>query len=190
MNRAPLRGICHLLATLALSATPALTLGAQSDSLRIGDHFPTLVGSSLSGKSIALPDTMSSRYTIVVFGFSRSAGDDARQWSERLASDSAVRARANVLVVAELGGAPRLFRGLISAGIRKGTAPNDRDGTMILDRDDALWKRRLAVTETSRSYAVVIAPNGRSRWKSDCAFDEARLTRLRDALGMSASSRP
>jgi hypothetical protein len=194
MNRAHLRGIRQLLAILVLSAAPGLTLGAQSDSLRVGDLFPPLVGPSLSGKPIALPDTTASRYAVVVFGFSKAGGDDARRWNERLAGDSAVRARANVLVVAELGGAPRLFRGLISAGIRKGTPPNVRDGMMILDHDDALWKRRLAVTETSHSYAVLLSPKGRITWKSDGPFDDARLARLRNELinapGTSASSRP
>jgi len=179
---------------IALSLAPTLLIAARTpgavadhsaasaDSLRIGDLFPPLVGPSLSGKPIVVPDTSSSRYTLVVFGFSRAGGDDAGRWNRRVSSDSSARARADVVVVAELEGAPRLMRGLIARGIRRGTPPSVRDQMMILDHDDALWKRRLAVSATERSYAVLIAPNGRIRWKSDGPYDDSRFTRMRDEL--------
>lgn len=155
---------------------------ARGDSLRIGDLFPSLVGSALSGKPIQIPDTTSSRFTVVVFGFSRQGGDDAGRWGERLMRDSATRGHVNVITVAELGGAPRFMRGLIAAGIRRGTPPDARDHMMVLDHDDALWKRRLAVSETSRAYVVLLEPNGRIQWMSDGAYDDARYARLRAAL--------
>jgi hypothetical protein len=161
------------------SATAQLTRG---DSLRLGDLFPPLAGPALSGRQLAVPDTTSSRFTAVVFGFSREGGDDAGRWKERLTSDSATRGRVDAVVVAELGGAPRFMRGLIARGIKRGTPPNARDQMMVLDHDDALWKRRLAVSETSRSYVVLLAPNGRIRWLSDGAYDDARFARLRNAL--------
>jgi hypothetical protein len=117
-----------------------------------------------------------------VFGFSREGGDDATRWNERLTSDSTTRSRVDAVVVAELGGAPRLVRGLIARGIKRGVPPSVRDQMMVLDHDDALWKRRLAVSETSHAYVVLIAPNGRVRWMSDGAFDEARFARLRNAV--------
>jgi hypothetical protein len=154
----------------------------RGDSLRLGDLFPPLVGPSLSGKPIAVPDTTSSRFTAVVFGFSREGGTDATRWNERLTSDSITRRSVDAVVVAELGGAPRLLRGLIARGIKRGVPPDVRDQMMVLDHDDALWKRRLAVSETSHAYVVLLAPNGRVRWKSAGPFDEARFTRLRDEL--------
>lgn len=191
----PLGASRRTLLALALSMASARSLAAQQprdasaaapptrgDSLRLGDLFPSLVGPALSGRPVAIPDTTSSRFTAVVFGFSRAGGDDAGRWRERLASDSATRGRVQPIVVAALGGAPRLLRGLIASGIRRGTPPSERDQMMVLDRDDALWKRRLAVSETSYAYVVLLAPNGRLRWKSDGPFDEARFTRLRDEL--------
>ena len=154
----------------------------RGDTLRLGDLFPSLAGRALSGKPIAIPDTTSARFTAVVFGFSREGGNDAGRWSERLMNDSATRARVNAITVAELGGAPRLLRGLIAAGIKRGTPPEVRDQMMVLDHDDALWRRRLSVSETSHAYVVLIAPNGRVRWMSDGPFAEARFTPLRDEV--------
>jgi hypothetical protein len=183
------------LLALTLSTASARSLTAQQsrevsgaarptrgDSLRLGDLFPSLVGSALSGKPISIPDTTSSRYTAVVFGFSRQGGEDAGRWGERLMSDSATRGHVMAITVAELGGAPRFMRGLIAAGIKRGTPPDARDHMMVLDHDDALWKRRLAVSETSHAYVVLLAPNGRVRWRNDGAFDEARFARLRKEL--------
>jgi hypothetical protein len=48
---------------------------------------------------------------------------------------------------------------------------------MVLDHDDALWKRRLSVSETAHAYVILIAPNGRVRWMSDGAYDDARFAR-------------
>ena len=195
LRSSPLGASRRTLLALALSIASARPLTAQQprdastatpptrgDSLRFGDLFPALVGPALSGKQISVPDTASSRFTAVVFGFSRTGGNDAGRWGERLMSDSATRGRVNVVTVAQLGGAPRLMRGLIASGIKRGTPPDARDRMMVLDRDDALWKRRLAVTETSHAYVVLLAPNGRLRWKSDGPFDEARFTRLRDEI--------
>jgi hypothetical protein len=187
---------CRSLLGLALTAIVLHPLAAQSprdatlaapqartDSLlRLGDHFPPLVGTALSGRRIGLPDTASARATMVAFGFSRTGGNDATRWDDRLASDTSGHARVDVVVVAELGGAPRIMRGLITAGIRRGASPSARDRMLVLDRDDALWKRRLGVTTTDRSYVVLIAPNGRIAWMSDGAFDESRYARLRAAL--------
>lgn len=97
-------------------------------------------------------------------------------------TDSSMRGRVDGVVVAALGGAPRIMRGLITSGIRRGTPPSVRDQMMVIDHDDALWKRRLAVSDASRSYVVLLAPNGRIRWMSDGPFDEARFTRLRDEM--------
>jgi hypothetical protein len=183
------------LLALALSTASSRSLAAQQpasastaarptrgDTLRIGDLFPSLTGQSLSGKPIAVPDTSSSRFTAVVFGFSRAGGDDAGRWGERLVSDSATRGRVNTITVAELGGAPRLLRGMIASGIKRGTPLEARDRMMVLDHDDALWKRRLSVGETSHAYVVLIAPNGRVKWMSEGGYDEAGFARLRNAL--------
>ena len=191
----PLVASRRTLLALALSMASARPVTAQQprdastavrttrgDTLRIGDLFPSLVAPALSGKQIAVPDTTSSRFTAVLFGFSRAGGDDAGRWGERLVHDSATRGRVEVVTVAQLGGAPRLMRGFIASGIKRGTPPDARDRMMVLDRDDALWKRRLAVSETSYAYVVLLAPNGHLRWKSDGPFDEARFTRLRDAI--------
>jgi ATP10 protein len=170
------------LAAQARRDTSLATSLARGDALRPGDLFPQLVGEALSGESIVVPDTTSGRFTVVALTFSRSAGDDAQRWRERLASDPAMHDLVRVLTVAELEGAPRLMRGLITRAIRRGTTPSLRAQTMVLDRDEGLWKRRLAVSETSRAYVVLIAPNGRIRWVSDGPYDGARFAALRSQL--------
>ena len=171
---------CLLAMTLASSG------GAQSvDSLlRVGDAFPQLGGTAISGRRIDVP--VPGRRTVVIMGFSRAGGDDSRRWDESIAADSS---RADVVVVAELQSVPRLLRGTVTLMIKRGVPAGLRDRMLLLSRDEAAWKRRLGVTSDEHAYVTLIDTSGRVRWMSRGASDSASVQALRAELADPLRSR-
>jgi len=65
----------------------------------------------------------------------------------------------------------------------KGSMPMAmQDRTLVLYRDEALWKQRLAFSEDSRAYVILLGPDGRIAWRSEGAFTEAPYAQLKDQL--------
>ena len=55
--------------------------------LQVGSGFPRFSGQTLTGKSLDLPAAAAGRPVVVVFSFSKSAGQDAHKWNENLSRD-------------------------------------------------------------------------------------------------------
>ncbi|MGH7615602.1 MAG: hypothetical protein ACREPM_00060 [Gemmatimonadaceae bacterium] len=173
----------RFVAALGCACIQAAALLAQvvaTPALRVGDRLPDIVGRSLSGHDIAFPTVNAMRPTVVIISFSRDGGRDAQQWAERLGADSA-SSGVDVLVVAELESVPRLLRGAVRYTIKRSVPPNLRAHMLILDRNEAAWRQRLAVTSTARAYAVVVSAVGDVQWMSTGPCDDAQLAQARAA---------
>ena len=153
---------------------------AQDAALHVGDLLPRVAGETLTKAQLELPSAASAKTAVVIFSFSRTAGNDARVWGEHLLKDF-----ANPILpyqVIELEGAPRLMRGIAVSGI-KGTMPPDvQKQTIVMYRDEDLWKKRLAVTDDKRSYVIVLGPDGRIRWTNLGAFTDSEYQALKKLL--------
>ena len=94
----------------ALSLTgfviPALWLqAAPSDvsPLQRGQTLPQISGQALTGRSIELPAAVSGKPAIVIFSFSKTAGNDARSWNERLSRDFPKEVPSFTIIMLESG---------------------------------------------------------------------------------------
>src|SRR5580700_5385757 len=87
-----------------------LQLAAQPNPAKLqrGDLFPAFTGRTLTGKSLELPPA--SYPSVVVFSFSKAAGEDGRLWNQRLTRDFANAVSSFTIIMLE--SVPRLFRGL------------------------------------------------------------------------------
>lgn len=157
-------------------ATTGVAQGADSV-LHVGDAFPALTGTAISGRSISVP--VADHQTVVIMAFSRAAGNDARRWSEWLAADSS---RADVVIVAELQSVPRLLRGAVAFTIKRGVPARLRDRMLLLSSDESVWKQRLAVTSDAHAYVTLVDSSGRVRWMSGGVSDDATMQSLRVEL--------
>jgi hypothetical protein len=116
----------------------------------------------------------------VIFSFSKAAGNDARSWNERLSRDFPKNVPSFTIIMLE--SVPKLFRGMALSGI-KGSMPGSmQDRTMVLYRDETLWKQRLAFSMDNRAYVILLGPDGRIAWRSEGAFAEAAYAQLRNQL--------
>lgn len=154
---------------------------AMERPLRVGDQFPHLVGRSLTDRTIDLPIIGADKPTVVILSFSRDGGADARKWADRLSLE-AYHVATDLMVVVELESVPRLLRGSVKYMIRRGVPQSLRGRMLILDRDEAAWRDRLAAKSAARSYAVLVDSAGNVRWMSDGPYDDAQVASAMSAI--------
>ncbi len=142
--------------------------------------FPQFSGETLTGKAMELPAAALGQPAVVVFSFSKAAGNDSRSWSERLSKDFANA--VPIYTIIELESVPKLFRGMALSGIKSSMPLLLQERTIVLYRDEALWKQRLAFSDGNRAYVILLDPDGRMRWNNDGPFTEASYAQLMDQL--------
>ena len=57
-----------------------------------------------------------------------------------------------------------------------------QDRTIVLYHDEALWKQRLAVSEDSRAYVLLLGSDSRIQWKNEGPFKDDAYAQLKDQL--------
>jgi hypothetical protein len=168
--------LCQL---LLMAADPA------ERKLQVGSPFPVVTGKTISGAPLELPNATAGKPQILVFSFSRAGGLDSRHWNERLAADSSVEAsKFNVIVLESV---PRLFRSAAVSGIKGNMPPGLWPKTILLFKDEALWKERLAVSADSHCYVVLLDDAARISWMSTGPFSEKEYAELQSALTLIGS---
>ncbi len=186
-----MRRAITLLALIALLVSARCPMDAAQPSaapLRIGDTLPPVSGQTLTGQTLRLPAASLGQASILIFSFSRVAGKDARQWNEHLVNGSS--GGIPVYMVIMLESAPKLFRGMAIAGIKSTMPPLQQSRTIVLYSDEQLWKSRLAVTNDSRAFVLLLDENGRLRWMNSGAFTDAEYSRLQNEASRSTRPHP
>lgn len=153
--------------------------GSNAQPLRSGGAFPQLSGRTLAGKPLTLPKDAGGRPVALVFSFSRKAAGDARMWSESLSRNPASPTAYFGVILLE--SAPAVFRKIAVAGIKNTMPTAVQQRTMVLVRDEELWKQRLGATDISRAYVLLLGPRGEIRWRNSGPFTGAEFARLKAA---------
>jgi len=169
--------------SLAGFLIPALWLqAAPSDvsPLQRGQTFPQISGQALTERSIELPAAASGKPAVVIFSFSKTAGNDARSWNERLSRDFPNDVPSFTIIMLE--SVPKLFRGMALSGIKGSMPIAMQDRTIVLYREETLWKQRLAFSEDSHAYVLLLGPDARIQWRSEGAFTEGAYEQVKDQL--------
>ncbi len=162
---------------------PAVCLRAgpsETSPLQRGQALPQISGQALTGRTIELPAAASGKPAVVIFSFSKTAGNDASSWNERLARDFPKDVPSFTIIMLE--SVPKLFRGMALSGIKGSMPIAMQDRTLVLYRDEALWKQRLAFSEDSRAYVLLLGSDSRIQWISEGAFKEDAYAQMKDHL--------
>jgi hypothetical protein len=170
-----------VLGLLILILTQAVNAGdAAPVPLHVGALFPGFSGQTITGRSLNLPTAAKDKSAVLVFSFSRTAGKDARLWNEHLTKDFPTTIPAYGVILLE--SAPKIFRGLAISGIKSSMPISVQDRTIVLYRDEELWKQRLAVRDDRRAYVLLLGPSGHVRWVNSGAFSDAMYARLKNQI--------
>lgn len=156
------------LSLFLLSAHSAAQTGQTY--LKPGDTLPPLAAQALTGKWLDIASVPGGNPTVVVFSFSRAGGRDARLWTQRLMKDDPHLA---IYTVIFLESVPGLFRSVAVAGIKESMPSALQDRTILLYRDENLWKERLQVVNERRACVMLLGPTRRIQWMTLGPFADA-----------------
>jgi hypothetical protein len=173
------------LLTLALPLQAAQSLPVP---LQVGSVFPAFSGRTVTNHQFTLPGSSMEKPTVLVFSFSRTAGKDARLWNEHLAKDFPDNVSAYGVI--QLESAPKIFRRLAIAGIKSSMPESVQNRTIVLYRDEQLWRQRLAVKDESRAYVVLLDRSGAIRWMNSGDFSVSTYGMLKAKLAAPLRSHP
>jgi hypothetical protein len=171
---------CSILTIAGLLFVIQRAGAADTAPLHTGDLFPQLSGLTLTNKSLELPAVASGKPAVIVFSFSRAAGNDARLWNEHLSKDFSNAVPDYQVIVLE--SVPRLLRGTAVSGIKNTMPAARQDRSIVLYKDEKLWKLRLATSDNNRAYLLLLGADGHIRWSNHEAFGDSEYARLRSEI--------
>jgi hypothetical protein len=146
-----------------------------------GETLPRLEGESLSGKRLVLPDDAHGKVAFLVIGFSKKGGDASGSWERRLKQDFGSDQAYVIHPIAVLEDAPRLIRGMIKSGIRRGTPPAEQDRFVVIVHGEQDLKRFVGFSGPDDAYLLLVDAIGQVRWKGHGMFREEEYAPLREA---------
>ena len=135
--------------------------------------WPVTEGETLSGRKITVPASFAGKPAVLVFSFSREAGEKVRYWLDPLLKDG-----VNAWSVANLEAAPRLIRGLVRNGMKKDMLPDAEAHSVLLYKDDKEWRQALGVEKNDTPLVVLLDPKGQVVWKHQGLFDSVAYRAL------------
>lgn len=138
------------------------------------DVFPSTGGENLLGKRISLPEASAGHVAAVVIGFTHASNSQVREWSTRLQSE------LPTYTIAVLEDAPRLVRGMATAGIRSGVPRDQRDHFLIVTKGEKALKEAVGFDRPDDPYVALIDASGTIRWRAHGAVSEGLLKQLHD----------
>jgi len=138
------------------------------------DVFPSTAGENLLGKRISLPEASAGHVAAVVIGFTHASNSQVREWSGRLQRE------LPTYTIAVLEDAPRLVRGMATAGIRSGIPRDQRDHFLIVTRGEKALKEAVGFDRPDDPYVALIDASGTIRWRAHGAPSETLLKQLRE----------
>ncbi|MCU0725667.1 MAG: hypothetical protein MUE73_07750 [Planctomycetes bacterium] len=154
---------------LALTGACASTIPNRDPT---GEVFPTVVGESLAGEEVRLPEALAGRKAVLLVGYVMETQFDLDRWLLGLAER---QVPAQILEVPTIKGLlPGLFAGAIDSGMRSGI-PSEDWPSVVTVYGDAGRIVELTGNETPRNGRVfLLDERGRILWFHDRGYS-ARL---------------
>ena len=140
-------------AALAFLLAAALAV-AQSHSA-----MPPIEGQSLAGRKVVLPDAAAGNLAVLIFGFTRASKTPTSDWAKKLRADFRQSA-LDVYQIPVLEDVPRLIRGMVISGIKKGVPENERHHFVVVVQSEAELKNFVGYKEPDDAYLVLLDRKG------------------------------
>lgn len=121
----------------------------------------TISGESLAGNKVVLPEAANGRVAILVFGFTKASKDPTKAWATKLNSEFAGRPNFVLYQLPVLEEVPRLFRGMVISGMKKGVLENLREHFVPILQGEAGLKNLVSYKEPDDAYVVMLDRYGR-----------------------------
>lgn len=151
--------------------------------------MPKIEGENLAGQKVLLPDAAAGKVAVLIFGFTKASKGPTSAWADKLNADFGTRPDFTLYQLPVLEDVPRLLRGVVISGIKKGVAENTREHFVPILRDEAELKKVVHYQEPNEAYLVVLGRTGETLAQTRGSPDNTNYARLRDQLESALNSK-
>lgn len=144
--------------------------------------MPKIEGENFVGQKVLLPDAAAGKLVVLIFGFTKSSKVPTSAWADKLYADLGTRPEFALYQLPVLEDVPRLVRGMVISGIKKGVAENKRDHFVPILEGEAELKKFVHYHEPDDAYLVVLGRRGDTLTQIHGSPDDANYARLRAEL--------
>src|SRR5438270_459187 len=159
----------------AVWLTCSLALAGISSAAAAAEVFPTVHGETLSGKGVVLPEAIKGRPAILILSFSRAAQEQTKAWGERL---KAQKVAAEYFQLLELEDVPRLFRGAVKSGIKKGIPPASYESFILLFEGQDALKKVVGFQKSPDAYVLLLDGRGNIVWREQGPVSDENIDKI------------
>lgn len=163
------RCLCYLALLSSLSAQTAPSM-------------PRIEGDSFAGHKIVLPEATAGKVAVLIFGFTKASKVPTSAWADKLQPEFGTRPGFDLYQLPVLEDVPRLFRGMVISGIRKGVPENKRDHFVPILQGEAELKRLVDYKEADDAYLVILDRAGNIAQQIHGTPNDSNYARVRSIL--------
>lgn len=138
-----------------------------------GNSLPSVGGETLTGRKTLLPDALRGQVSVVVWSFTREAGQQVEKWAAPL-----VRDQINVYSAAVIEAAPRLFRPMIRSAMRRAIPKPFHGRSLCITRGGKQLREVLEVRNDKLPVVTLLDAEGRILWRHEGLYTETAATEL------------
>ena len=136
---------------LALAALSFATLPAAN-----AQQLPKTEEVNLAGNQVNLESSLKGNTGILILGFSKKSGNQAREWTKVLLTEFSAEPSIVILEMPILESMPRLVRGMAVRSMKNASSPVEREHFVPVFHNEAQWKEVAQFSEPDDAYIVVV----------------------------------
>jgi len=142
-----------------------------------------LLTHNLKGESRLFPADIAQRRAVVVVTFSKSASDEASEWTRKL-RENQQKLTASIYQVAILEDVPSLFRSFVISALKRAIPGSLHDSFWIATSSAKEWQEHTRARSLGEAHVFLLEDRSQITWRFNGAFSERSLQTLLVALSV------
>jgi hypothetical protein len=139
--------------------------------------FPSVVGTSLKGEAINIPESYAGKTALLLIGYVQKAQFDIDRW---ILGALQADVKAEIVEVPTIAGmVPQMVQGFIDGGMRSGIPQSDWGSVVTVYKDANKIIHALGNERPQSAYAVLLDKQGRIVWSSNIGYSAAQVLELK-----------
>ena len=133
---------------------------------------------TLAGDQVNLESSLKGNTGILILGFTKKSGDQAKEWTKALLSEFSVDRSVVIFEMPILESMPRLVRGMAVRSMKNASSPTEREHFLPVFHNEMQWKQVAQFSEPDDAYILVLDRERKIVWREHGPMDDKRKTEL------------
>lgn len=138
---------------------------------------------NLKGQPRIFPADVAQHHAVVVVTFSKSASDEASEWTRKL-RENQQKLAASIYQIAVLADVPALFRSVVVSSLRRAIPGNLHDNFWIATSSSKEWQERTGSKSLDEAHVFLLEGRSQIIWRFHGAFSEPAMLSLLAAFSL------